>query len=237
MPSFKGFPAGKIRFTRVPATFFTELLPHVDQLGELKVTLYALWRLDRMEGAFRYLCEADFAADETFMQGMGPDAKKALSALRTGLKQAVARGTLLESTVELEAGRTRFYFLNTARGQAAVKAIAAGEWQPSGDPQAPLSLNMERPNIFRLYEEHIGALTPMLSERLGEAEDTYPPTWIEEAFRLAVENNVRRWSYVDAILRRWNEEGRDERPKTHRGDSEKDRRKYVEGEFSDFIEH
>jgi DNA replication protein DnaD len=53
--------------------------------------------------------------------------------------------------------------------------------------------------------------------------------------RIAVENNARSWSYVQAILRRWQEGGRDER--RTEGDSEKDRRKYVEGEFSDFIEH
>jgi DNA replication protein DnaD len=52
--------------------------------------------------------------------------------------------------------------------------------------------------------------------------------------RIAVENNKRSWSYVNAILRRWQEEGRHEQD---RGDTEKDRRGYFEGEYADFIEH
>ena len=68
---FHGFPEGKVRLTPIPAPFFSELLPEIDHLGELKVTLYAFWRLDRMEGAFRYLRQADFAGDERFMQGLG----------------------------------------------------------------------------------------------------------------------------------------------------------------------
>jgi DNA replication protein DnaD len=75
----------------------------------------------------------------------------------------------------------------------------------------------------------------MIADKLGEAEDNYPAQWIEEAVQIAVENNVRRWSYVEAILKRWQEGGRDER--TDRRDTEKDRRRYVEGEFSEFIEH
>jgi DnaD/phage-associated family protein len=232
MASFSGFPSGKVRFTSIPAQFFSELLPQIDHLGEMKVTLYAFWRLDRMEGSFRYLQDSDFISDKTFLDGLGNDGEKAL---QDGLNRCAARGTLLETEVDLEDGIGRFYFLNTARGQAAIKAIQDGDWKPSGDPQYPIELSGERPNIFRLYEENIGALTPMIADTLREAEDIYPAQWIEEAVGIAVENNVRKWRYIEAILNSWKEEGRDER--THQGDSEKDRRKYVEGEFSEFIEH
>ena len=36
---FAGFPSGKMHLTRIPAQFFSELLPQIDHLGELKVTL------------------------------------------------------------------------------------------------------------------------------------------------------------------------------------------------------
>jgi DnaD/phage-associated family protein len=135
----------------------------------------------------------------------------------------------------LEGSTQTFYFLNSPKGRAAAQAIQRGEWQYSGDPQTPLDLSLEKPNIFRLYEENIGPLTPLIAEKLSEAEDSYPAQWIEDAIRKAVENNVRRWNYVEAILKSWQEGGRDER--TDRRDSEKDRRRYVEGEFSEFIEH
>ena len=75
----------------------------------------------------------------------------------------------------------------------------------------------------------------MIAEALRDAERTYPALWIEDAVRIAVENNIRNWRYVAAILNRWQAEGRDDRK--DRRDSEKDRRRYIEGEFADFIEH
>src|SRR5574337_591653 len=71
-------------------------------------------------------------------------------------------------------------------------------------------LETERPNIFALYEQNIGMLPPLLAEELREAAETYPPEWIEEAFRLAVQQNKRRWSYIRAILKRWHSDGKGE---------------------------
>ncbi len=229
--SFNGFPAGKVRFTRLPGPFFSELLPHIDSLAELKVTLYALWKLERMEGEARYLQPQDFTEDALFLAGL-PGGEADLAA---GLLAAVQRSTLLNAQLELDGQPREFYFLNSARGRALYEAVQNGEWQPSGDPRYPIELAHERPNIFALYERNIGALTPMMADALKDAEREYPHEWLEEAMRIAVENNARSWSYVQAILRRWQEDGRDER--RTEGNSEKDRRKYVEGEFSDFIEH
>lgn len=227
---WEGFSAGKVGFTRIPGPFFSELLPAIDHLGELKLTLYALWKLEHMEGDPRYLQPQDFLEDEVFVRGLGDPL-----AVTDAVQRAVMRGILLEAHVEL-GGETRdFYFLNSARGRAAVEAIAAGEWKPSGDPRHPILLSQDRPNIFALYERHIGPITPMIADALKDAERQYPALWLEEAVRIAVENNARAWSYVQAVLRRWMEEGRDER--RTQGDSEKDRRKYTSGEFSDFIEH
>ena len=71
----------------------------------------------------------------------------------------------------------------------------------------------ERPNIFELYEQNIGLLQPLLAEELEEAEATYPPGWILEAFKIAVEHNVRHWRYIRSILERWDREGRDDSEK------------------------
>jgi DnaD/phage-associated family protein len=91
----------------------------------------------------------------------------------------------------------------------------------------------ERPNIFRLYEENVGPLTPLMADVLREAEKVYPVNWLEEAFSIAVQRNARSWRFVEAVLKRWKEEGRDEQD---RRDVKKDRRRYDEGEFADFIE-
>lgn len=66
------------------------------------------------------------------------------------------------------------------------------------------------PNIYTLYEQNIGALTPLLADTLKDAEQTYPQPWIADAMLLAVKNNKRNWKYCEAILRRWNTEGKDD---------------------------
>lgn len=224
---FAGFTDGKMRLTRLPAQFFSDLLPEIDDLGELKVTLYALWFLERMEGKVRFLTVEDFTGEARLLKDLGEDG------LKDALERAVQRGTFLRVMVR-DAEEEALYFLNSPRGRAAVQAIQRGEWNPLEGERAGISLEVERPNIFRLYEQNIGPLTPLIGEVLQEAEQIYPQAWIEEAFRIAVEKNVRRWKYIEAILKSWQEEGRDE---TNRRDSAKDRRRYVEGEFADFIEH
>jgi DNA replication protein DnaD len=74
----------------------------------------------------------------------------------------------------------------------------------------------------------------LIAEELRAAERDFPITWIEDAIRIAVKRNARNWRYVEAILRSWQEKGRDEED---RRKSEKDSRRYIEGEFGDFIKH
>ncbi len=71
-----------------------------------------------------------------------------------------------------------------------------------------IQVQVERPNIFVLYEQNIGLLSPLIAEELKDAADQYPAEWIESAFREAVQQNKRKWSYIRAILRRWETEGR-----------------------------
>lgn len=230
MPSFVGFPAGKVRQTPLPAPFFTDLLPLIDDLGELKVTLYAFWLLDRREGKIRYFTLRDCLADAVLLRGFAGGA----AALRESLSRAVARGTLLRVDFEDTPDEESLFFLNTPRGRAAVEGLRRGDWSPENIELPEVALDMERPNIYRLYEENIGPLTPLIADALREAEQTYPADWLEEAVSIAVENNVRRWRYVEAILSAWKKEGRHEQ---NRRNPQENRRRYVEGEFADFIEH
>jgi len=71
-----------------------------------------------------------------------------------------------------------------------------------------IQVQIERPNIFVLYEQNISLLSPLIAEELKDAADHYPAEWIEAAFREAVQQNKRKWTYIRAILRRWETEGR-----------------------------
>jgi DnaD/phage-associated family protein len=239
MPEFKGFPEGKVHQVPIPAPFFKELLPRIDHLGELKISLYFFWRLARMEGPFRFLRASDLAGDEALMRSLGPAPEAAEEALEEALTRAVSRGTLLQADITQKNTSERIYLLNSPKGRAALRAIESGKWRPPLEGQeTPLEVS-EPPNIFRLYEENIGALTPMIADALVEAEETYPAVWIEEAIQIAVRKNKRNWAYALAILERWRREGKHggKEKSEDRRDSEEARRRYVEGEYSDFVEH
>lgn len=235
MQGFAGFPDGKQRLTPVPNLFFSELLPAIDNLAELKVTLYAFWALGQREGDVRYLRLPDFMNDTILLRAMGgPSIQAGVDMLLDGIERAVARGTFLQVSVEGSDGLMELYFLNTERGRAAVGGITRGEWRPTPDDEQPITLMVERPNIFVLYEQNIGALTPMIADELREAEQTYPPRWIEEAIKLAVTNNVRRWRYVQSILERWRVEGRQDA--LGQRDSQRDLQRQVPSEYDDIIQ-
>jgi DnaD/phage-associated family protein len=234
MASFAGFPSGKVRTTPVPSAFFTDLLPQIDHLGELKVTLYAIWFLDRQEGNIRFLTYQDFVQDEKLLAALCAQPSGASQALEDALARAVRRGSLLAASQPAGGKEATLYFLNSARGRAALKAFENGQWSPESGTHVPVALDQERPNIYRLYEENIGPLTPLISDALREAEQNYPMDWIDEAIRKAVFKNARHWRYVEAILRSWKENGRND---TDRRDAEEDRRRYFEGELGDYIEH
>jgi DnaD/phage-associated family protein len=169
------------------------------------------------------------------MQNLGSSQQQALSTLKSALASAVERGTLLQTQVKYQDKSITLYFLNNQPGQDALQAIKSGKWQPFPEPNTPITLDLERPNIFRLYEQHIGPLTPILAETLQDAEKDFPPEWIVEALLEAVKNNVRKWTYVEAILRSWQEEGKHaRRDKKH---PQEDRQKYLNGKVSDAIEH
>ncbi|MFC2030319.1 DnaD domain-containing protein [Chloroflexota bacterium] len=240
MTGFTGFPAGKQPYTPVPDLFFTEILPDLDHLGELKVTLHIFWLLTQKEGERRYVSEEELAADGRLVAGLslpnsrGEPGEPSEEALGGALERAVAHRTLLKVTVGEGSSQGAWYFVNSERGRRAVDDLLAGKWTPVQAEQ-PLRLEAQRPNIFVLYEQSIGPLTPLLAEELMEAEDTYPPAWIEDAFREAVELNKRSWRYVSRILERWAAEGKED--ETSRRGDERDSRRFIEGEYADYIEH
>lgn len=235
MNAFSGFKPGRVRHIRLPAPFFSDLLPLIDDLAELQVTLFCFYALHQQEGSYRFLRRRDFDAAPWLAAALraARPAQDPAAALDFALAQASARGTLLCARVELDSGSEDLYFLNTAAGRAAVEQIRAGHYRPGG--QGAIEILPERPNIFALYEANIGALTPLIADELRDAEAEYPAAWLEEALRLAVEHNKRSWRYIHAILERWLREGKD--GGVTGGLAQTDGKKYISGEYAAFIKH
>jgi DnaD/phage-associated family protein len=216
---FAGFPAGALAIA-VPNLFFTALLPYIDDPAELVVTVYFFFAHARKKGQPRFLTYAELAADGTLAAALESLAD---GALRRGLNAAVERGTLLRLAVEHDGRAEELFFLNTPAGRRAMAAAGAGELDVGRLPSEVGEGRRPLPSIFALYEENIGTIGPLIAEELKDAEARYPREWIEAAFREAVSLNKRSWSYVAAILRRWEAEGPDY--ETAGRDTERDRGK------------
>jgi DnaD/phage-associated family protein len=244
----------------VPDRFFSDYLQ--DRLSPLatKVFLHVLWRIHRREAgtvpAYRL---SELVADEAVRRGIGAayadesgasdadesaasDADESAApvadesaALDPVIRELEGVGLLLTARVAGDHGPETWLFVNTEEGR-----LAHDEWRAGGlvlpELPAPVGrVTLDRAEIFSLYEDNIGMLTPMIAEELAEADDLYPTEWLVDAFRIAVEQNARSWSYVNGILERWAREGRGD--ETDRRRDQAARERDIEGPYSTFIEH
>jgi DnaD/phage-associated family protein len=211
LKGFGGFTAGKTHLTPIPNEFFAEVLPLVDDLAEIKVILYTFWRLAQGVGDVRYVRLDDALADLIFLAGMGATPAEQEAATRRAFTRAAQRGVLIEIEVKRAANVEKWYFLNSPKGREAVQRLRKGDFRGlmHDIDDVVVGLEKERPNIFLLYEQNIGMVTPMLAERLRHLERDYPEEWIYDAFSLAIERNARNLAYIQRILNNWAQHGKD----------------------------
>jgi len=67
--------------------------------------------------------------------------------------------------------------------------------------------NNDEFNIFKAYEREMGIITPMLGDELKEIEKEYPAEWIEQAFKICNNQNIRKLSYLKGVLKKWKVDG------------------------------
>lgn len=226
--AFSGFQESDQDSIPVPLEFFTELLPHLDDQNELRLILYFFWRIHQIETVFAFISQSELVADEVFVNSLVGD--DPVVAINAAIEAALVHQILLTSSYQEES----YYFLNDSFGRAAHSAAQRGEWSLVEAGSLPADYLRERKNIFRMYEENIGPLTPMIADMLKEAEGSYPASWIEEGMQIAVKNNKRSWRYIEAILNRWQKEGKDERK--NRKNAQEDRHGEAGRDYTDFIE-
>ncbi len=229
--SFSGFGRG-MKFTPVPNAILGPLLEQIQDAAELKVTLRSVWLFHRKRGRPQVARQSEFLNDPTLLRGLGGLGRAPREEIRRGLELAVGRGTLLMHQPDEDDESTQVFILNTEAGRIILAQLRQGEdLGPAEAGVVDHELEEEpvgaKPNIFGLYEDNIGPLSPMLAEQLREAESAYPGDWLNDAFQIAVAENKRNWRYIAGILRRWAAEGKDHgKPGRH---SPKDsRQKYLE---------
>jgi len=235
MKSFSGFPK-RSQFTPIPNAFFSQLLPQIDSLSELKVSLYIIASLYKKRGYPRFVSYSELIKDSSFLESLKETTKPSEEALKNALDNAVERGVILNLTLNIESESEDIYFLNSEADRKAMDGIRSGQIELPGmvvKTKSAATLK-QMPNIFALYEDNIGLLTPLISEELKEAEILYPAEWIEDAIKEAVSLNKRNWRYISRILERWSTEGRIDG--AHRRYSKKeDPDKYIKGKYGHMV--
>jgi len=235
MKQFIGFPA-RMQFTPVPNLFFSRLLPQINDMAELKTTLHILETLYHKRGYPRFVTYKELLANKSLMSSLRQVTKPADEVLRNALGMATKRGTILHITLDRDGKGEDIYFLNTESGKQVIAKIQNGELHLPGlkaERQAYIETE-ELPDIYTLYEQNIGMLTPMIAEELREAERLYPEIWIRDAIKEAVNQNKRKWGYIAAILERWSTEGKSDG--TYRRDFKKtDPDKYIKGKYGHMV--
>ncbi len=209
-------------FAQVPGSYVSQLMRQVDDLTELKVTLLTFYLLSRSREYPAYVTHDDLVLKATSLLGIEPVSCGA------GIEGAVSRGVFLRTALSLGGGTTTVYFANLEADLVAIEQLKTGSGggPRTGAPPAP--------NVFELYEQNIGIITPMMAEELKDAQRTYPAAWIEEAFRVAVKARKLNWRYISSILERWTAEGKDSgenRPGARTNDPDK----YVKGRFGGIV--
>ena len=235
MKQFTGFPA-KMQFTPVPNFFLSALMPQISDITELKTTLHIFRTLYQKRGYPRFITCRELLGDKSLMSSFKEAARPPDEVLRHALEMATKRGTILHMVLDRDGMPEDIYFLNTESDRQIMAKIQNGELSLSGlkaKGQTPIDTE-EPPDIFTLYEQNIGMLTPMIADELRDAERLYPETWIRDAIKEAVSLNKRSWRYIAKILERWSVEGKSNG--TYRGDFKKtDPDKYIKGKYGHMV--
>ena len=233
MTQFQGFPTGgRVGYTPIPDVFFSALLPQITDVAEIKTTLYIISALYHKKSYPRFISYRELLGITGLMQSL----KGSEATLRGALQAAAERCTLLSLSIDRDGTAEDIYFLNTEADRQAVERIKSGELPLPGlkaitPPPVPTEAP---PDIFTLYEQNIGMLTPMIADELRDAEKLYPPDWIRDAIKEAALNNKRSIKYIAKILENWSIEGRSDG--TYQRDTKKTGPdKYFKGKYGHMV--
>jgi DNA replication protein len=208
-----------------PDVFFSDVIPQIQDVAELKVVLSVFYLLYHKQGYPRFVTYSELLSNSALVAAMGEPA------LRRALNSAVEHGAISRFTLNLDGTSQDAYSASTESDREAIRKVRLGRL-PIREPLPGKTASS--PNIFSLYEENIGMLTPMVADELREAEKRYPAQWIHDAFKEAVALNKRSWRYVSRILERWAIEGKDS-GENRRSAKKSGANKYIKGRYGHLV--
>lgn len=101
---------------------------------------------------------------------------------------------------------------------------------PGGYKKAPATPSKGESPAHNMYADNIGMIGPFEEEWLKRAALEYSQEWLVAAIEIAIKNNVKKLSYIGAILEKWKAQGS---PTIRKKDVHKD---FMADEFAQYIE-
>ena len=95
---FNGFQENKKEFTGIPDEFFRELLPKLEDINEIKLCLYILWKANTIGDFGMPITAADILLDKIFIGGLESSTEKTEKLVTEILEKAVVDNILLKKT-------------------------------------------------------------------------------------------------------------------------------------------
>jgi len=199
--------------TPIPTSFLTDIVPSITSMEEIQVIL-AVFRLSDLEsGVSEPIAEKALLRDRQLRSSLRVEGSPRAPDLRIsrGIELSLARGTMIRLVSSRGRKQASWYYLNTPENRATLRLMESGQLPAPRNlwpDDEPPTIAIDRPNAFRLYEQNIGPLTPLIADQITRAIEIYPDDWIEDAMAEAVAYNRRSWRYVSRILENWAAEGR-----------------------------
>ncbi|MBG94569.1 MAG: hypothetical protein CL793_04825 [Chloroflexi bacterium] len=198
-------------YTAVPDSILGEFLVEFQDESLLRCFLRILWHLHRSKDKIKSVeiavLDADPILDGVLSKRKTPDSSR----LSTVLKEIYDLNFVLFAEPRKPQGDIRV-LLNTRKNRTMIETLG---WVSTEavDVTRVLVAPLPESNIFGLYEQNIGLITPLVADELRDMETIYPVSWIEEAIQLSVIYNRKSIRYILGILERWRNEGRDGGPR------------------------
>ena len=205
----EGFPE-PMTYTPVPDSILGKFLEEFPDDHLLRCFLRILWHLHKSKDKIKAVDIATLDADAVMRSILSNRSNPDLSKLSIALKELYEFQLLLLVKAD-DDNENLLVMLNT---QSNAKLVERRGWIPTKFIQTTRTIPVpsQQSNVFGLYEQNIGLITPLIADELRDMENEYPIAWVEEAVQLAVIYNRKSIRYISRILERWRNEGRDGGP-------------------------
>ena len=226
-PQVSGIPGS----TLIPNEFFEFFFPSVEFIEDIFTLFWCVYVLqEEFASKQKYYVSSD---DLWFTQGVEYSFKKIgidKEQFNQSLERCVGLGFLLKMISNHQNHEEVIFLLNNSTSQDMVTNLQTGE------SNIDVNLNLEQTQtfgtaeLFQLYEEYFGVISPRIAESLVEASNQYDSDLIKQALKEASTQAITSWRYIERILESKEKESR--KNETNRRDSlEARKHNYIGGKF------